>query len=72
MHCSFVCITFEWNFTCSIHFKSGPHFNNRRMKMETRTNVKSIDNDEALQIIGGDGYDFVSGLLCGLSMFLGL
>ena len=56
---------------CSIHIKSGPHFNNRRMKMETLTNVKPLDNDEALQITGGDWVDFGYGILCSLALCLG-
>jgi hypothetical protein len=42
------------------------------MKMETLTNVKPLDNDEALQINGGDWYDFGAGFLYGLAICLGL
>jgi hypothetical protein len=40
--------------------------------METLTNVKPLDNDEALQITGGDWADFGGGFLEGLAVLLGL
>jgi hypothetical protein len=36
--------------------------------METLTNVKPLDNDEALQITGGDWVDFCCGILCSLAL----
>jgi len=36
--------------------------------MKKLTNVRPIDNDEALQINGGDWADFGAGFLYGLSM----